>query len=88
MAQINIRMDDSLKENMEVLCDELGMSMTTAFTVFARKMVRERRIPFDVSVDAFYSEANMLALSESLRQLDSGKTIEKTMAELEAMADE
>ena len=88
MAQINIRIDDSLKENMEILCDELGMSMTTAFTVFARKMVRERRIPFDVSVDTFYSEANMLALSESLRQLDSGKTVEKTMSELEAMADE
>ena len=41
-------MDAELKRNMEELCDDLGMSMTTAFTIFAKRMTRERRIPFDV----------------------------------------
>lgn len=37
----------------------MGMSMTTAFTIFATKVAREQRIPFEINVDPFYSEANM-----------------------------
>lgn len=57
MAQsmVNIRMDTELKKNMEEVCQELGLNMTTAITIFAKKMTRERRIPFDVSVDSTYS---------------------------------
>lgn len=86
MAQsmVNFRMDEELKRNMESACQELGMSMTTAFTIFARKVVRENRIPFDVCVDPFYSERNMEILKESIRQMEQGQVVVKTMAELEA----
>ena len=61
MAQslVNFRMDKDLKQSMEETCKELGLTMTTAFTIFAKKMSREKRIPFDVSVDPFYSEQNI-----------------------------
>lgn len=59
---INFRMDTDLKRSMEEVCRDLGMNMTTAFTIFAKKMSRERRIPFDVSVDPFYSPANIAYL--------------------------
>ena len=49
-ATVSIRMDAELKNQMEKLCDELGMNLTTAFTIFAKKATRERRIPFEVSV--------------------------------------
>ncbi len=90
MAQsmVNFRMDEELKRNMESACQELGMSMTTAFTIFARKVVRENRIPFDVCVDPFYSEKNMEILRESIRQMEQGRVVVKTMAELEAMEHE
>ena len=39
-AMVNFRMDADLKKRMEAVCDELGMNMTTAFTVFAKKMTR------------------------------------------------
>ena len=52
-ATINIRMDERTKRDMEAVCKDLGMSMTTAFTIFAKKMGRERRIPCEVSVDPF-----------------------------------
>ncbi|MBR1910720.1 MAG: type II toxin-antitoxin system RelB/DinJ family antitoxin, partial [Lachnospiraceae bacterium] len=50
MAQVlvNFRMEQDDKIGMEEVCKELGMSMTTAFTIFAKKMRRERRIPFEV----------------------------------------
>lgn len=53
MAQtnINIRMDSELKKQFEDFCADVGMSMTTAFNIFARKAVRENRIPFEVSGD-------------------------------------
>lgn len=88
MAQtlINIRMDEELKKSMEQTCQELGMNMTTAFTIFAKKMSREKRIPFEVSVDPFYSENNVRALNESVAQLKEGNVVVKTIEELEDMA--
>ena len=49
MAQIlvNFRLDEEDKKGMEEVCRDLGMSMSTAFTIFAKKMRREKRIPFD-----------------------------------------
>lgn len=90
MAQtlVNIRMDEDLKRDFDKVCNELGMSMTTAITIFAKKMSREHRIPFEVSANPFYSEKNLKALAESLDQLNSGKIVIKTMDELEEMADE
>ena len=55
MAQstVNFRMDDELKRSMEATCQELGLSMSAAFTMFAKKVAREKRIPFDVAIDPF-----------------------------------
>lgn len=85
---INIRMDEELKRSFDNVCNELGMNMTTAITIFAKKMVRENRVPFEVSIDPFYSEKNLKSLSESKNQLENGITIVKTLEELKAMEDE
>ncbi len=50
-TNINIRMDADLKRQFEAFCADMGMTMTTAFNVFARKAVREYRIPFEISGD-------------------------------------
>lgn len=74
-AMINFRMDEELKKSMEETCKDLGLSMTTAFTIFAKKMTREKRIPFDVSVDPFYSESNMVYLKKVVEDIESGKAV-------------
>lgn len=53
MANINItiRMNKHLKEEADNLFHELGMSFTTAVTIFAQQAVREKRIPFDISLN-------------------------------------
>lgn len=48
-ANINIRMDATLKKQFEAFCADMGMSMTTAINIFAKKAVRENRIPFEIS---------------------------------------
>lgn len=69
---VSIRMDEGLKTNMESVCRELGMTMTTAFTIFAKKMCREQRIPFDVSIDPFFAESNIRHLEAITAAIDSG----------------
>ncbi len=90
MAQtlINFRIDESTKKQLEQVCNELGMTMSTALNIFIKKVIREKRIPFDVSIDPFYSESNMNAISESIKQLEKGEIVEKTLQDLEAMENE
>ena len=39
--------DEDLKKNMESVCKDMGLSMTTAFTIFATRVTKEKRIPFE-----------------------------------------
>ena len=72
-AMVNFRMDADLKKSMEQTCQEMGMSMTTAFTIFATKVSREKRIPFEISADPSYSESNMKHLSKVISDIETGK---------------
>lgn len=58
MAQsnISIRVDKNLKEQFDKICDELGFTMTTAINMFLRKVVRERGIPFALSLNDYNEE--------------------------------
>ena len=40
-ATISIRIDSELKKNMELVCSDLGLNITTAFTIFAKNMIYE-----------------------------------------------
>ena len=73
MAQttVSVRMDDALKKDFDSICNELGLSMTTEITMLAKKMTREKRLPFEVSVDPFYSSENMARLRKSIDQMES-----------------
>ena len=84
----NFRMDAQVKAEMEKVCNDLGMNMSTAFNIYAKKIAREHRIPFELTTDPFYSESNMAVLRESIRQLERGETVTKTIEELEAMENE
>ena len=85
MAQtnINIRMDKNLKEQFDKFCSDIGMSMTTAFCVFAKKAVREQKIPFEITADEpFYNAANMRRLEKAIGDLDNGKGTEHELIEV------
>lgn len=67
MAQtlVNIRMDEELKKYGADLSG-IGDEYDHCFYYFCKKMTREKRIPFDVLINSFYSERNMHALDESI----------------------
>ncbi len=66
-TMVNFRMDTDDKASLEELCEKLGLTVSTAFKIFAKKMIREQRIPFDVSIDNFYSEDNIRYLQKVLK---------------------
>ena len=72
-AMINFRIYEKIKKEMEKICREMGMSMTTAFTIFATKVTKERRIPFEITADPFYSESNIKYLEKVIADIESGK---------------
>ncbi len=72
-TSITIRMDEDLKKQAETLFNEIGMNMTTAFTVFAKAAVRQQKIPFEIAADPFYSETNMNRLKKAVADIKSGK---------------
>lgn len=72
-VNVNFKLDADVKKSMEQVCSELGLSMSAAFTVFAKKVCREKRIPFEVSVDPFYSDSNIRYLENIARDIKDGK---------------
>jgi len=86
-TNLNIRIDRKLKDQAEAFFSELGLNMSSAFNIFVRQSLRQRKIPFELSVDAdpFYSSANMAVLRQSIKEANEGKFVTKTLDELRAM---
>ena len=85
-ANINIRMDANLKKQFEAFCADMGMSMTTAFNIFAKKAVRENRIPFEISGDVPNAETQE-AIRE-VRQMKADPELGKTYTDADQMMKE
>jgi DNA-damage-inducible protein J len=77
MAQtnINIRIDEALKREFDAVCNDLGLTMTTAVNVFAKTVIRRRAIPFEITTeeDSFFSEANQKRLLRAISDYEDGR---------------
>ena len=83
---INIRMDSDLKQQFEAFCNAVGMTMTTAFTVFAKKAVREYRIPFEIRAEVPNAETKK-AIEDARKGIGMSKafsSVEELMEDLNA----
>ncbi len=75
-ATINLRIDADLKKELDSILHEMGMNITTAFTIFAKKVARERRIPFEITApDPFYIEENMKMLKSRIADMDARSNV-------------
>ena len=72
VINVNFKLDADVKKNMEQACSDMGLSMSAAFTIFAKKVARERRIPFEITADPFYSDSNIRYLEKKMDEYKSG----------------
>ena len=72
MTTVSLRFDDDMKKQLDEMCDEMGMNLTTFFMVYAKKALRDRKIPFEISApqDPFYLDSNMEALRKADQQVE------------------
>lgn len=80
---LSVRMDADMKRQFDAFCAEVGMNASVAVNLFVKTVLRERRIPFEISTDPFWSEANQTALRRSIAQLDAGKGTRHELLEVE-----
>ena len=75
MVQVNFRVDEEVKRRAELACKNMGMNMSTAINIFLVKIGNEQRIPFEVSVDPFYSAENMAELERRVADAKAGRNM-------------
>lgn len=73
MAQISFRVDDDVKLDAERTLNTIGLSMSSALNVFLKTIAREKRIPFELTADPFYSASNIKHLESIMRDVKEGK---------------
>lgn len=71
-SQVSFRIDEDIKRSAERALDDMGLTMSAAITVFLKKVGRERRIPFEISADPFYSESNIQYLNKIINGIEDG----------------
>ena len=77
MTQVNFRIEDDIKANAESALNDMGLNMSTAITMFLVKVGRERRIPFEINADPFYSSENMAELERRVESVKNGTSVLK-----------
>jgi len=85
MVNLQIRIDEELKNQAQQVAGSLGMDLTTAVRVFLKQMVNDQALPFRPQLDPFYSASNQKALTQSLASLNAGERIDKNLSELESL---
>ena len=82
-TNVNFRMDKNLKMQFEKICNDLGLSMSTAFTVFAKTMVRQQRVPFDISLQVPNEET-----LKSIENIEKGRNLSKRFTSVEELMED
>ena len=80
-STVTVRMNKNLKQQAEKQFDEMGLTMSTAVTLFIKAVVREGRIPFEITTDPFYSRENLAHLRRAVDQLDRGEGTAQALSE-------
>jgi len=82
---LNVHMEEDVKRAFECFCYDVGMNVSVAVNMFAKAVIREQRLPFEVAseADPFYSETNMARLRRSIAELNAGKGTEHELIKVE-----
>lgn len=85
-STVNIRMDSELKRQFEAFCSDMGLSVTAAFTVFAKKAVREYRIPFEIGAEI--PNADTVEAIHEVQKMKADPSLGKTYTDVDAMMED
>ena len=74
MTTVSLRFDDQMKKELDEMCDAMGINLTTFFMIYAKKALRDRKIPFELeapttsdTVEIALNEADTRAIEDETR---------------------
>lgn len=73
LATITARVDAQDKAAFDAFCSQVGLNTSMAMNLFVKAVLREKRIPFEIAQDPFYSEKNQAYVMKSVKELRGGK---------------
>ena len=73
MANVQVRVDENLREQAQTVAASMGIDLACAVRMFLTQMVRENGLPFRPSGDPFYSAQNQAHLAKAIADMNSGK---------------
>ena len=94
MTTVSLRLDDELKKGLDQMCAEMGMNLTTFFTIYAKRALRDRRIPFEINAPLPVIDPERLNWdairektleAERINGKDPGMPLEEFLKETEAL---
>lgn len=68
-TNLNIRTDKAIKDQAEMIFNELGLNMTTAVNMFLRASIREHGIPFELKLEV-PDDTTATAIEEGKKMLN------------------
>lgn len=81
---ITMRVNPKLKRQAEILCADMGFSLSTAYTMLLKAIVRTRSLPFSlIASDPFYSPSNIAHIQRGITALDAGEGQEHELIEVD-----
>lgn len=79
-SNICIRMDENLKKQFDFLCNELGLTMSTAINIFVKKFVREKALPFALSINDYNEETR-----KAIEEVENGIGLSKPYTDIKEL---
>lgn len=85
MSEITINLDESMKSELISLCNAMGLDLDSFFGIYIRRVLLDRRIPFEISAEREYPDEPQ---ESSFLQGDEGEIIQKALEELKALGED
>ena len=85
MKNITMRIDENLKNEAEHFFEDLGMSMTTAYTIFLKQSLRKQKIPFEITREP---NAETLAAIEEVKEMKRNPHLYKSFKSIEELMED
>jgi DNA-damage-inducible protein J len=84
---ITVRVDENVKKRAEETLDEIGLNMTTYIISSLKALVREQKVPFELTTKQQANVAYLAKLDESIAQAERGEVVKYSMDELKALVE-
>ena len=85
-TNLNIRTDKAIKDQAEIIFNELGLNMTTAINIFLKAVIRDQGIPFELKLKV-PNDTTVASIEEGKKMINDSSPRYSCIDELKSTLD-